>query len=125
MSIASSIDLPQQKHIKKTLPGNIAVWILIYAEFTEFGFFFLAFLIAKAHNPEIFFNGPAQLNTMAGMLNTLVLITSSFFVANAVKAIKQGNRQYCANWLYLTLLCGATYCGIKAWEYYWNEAAGL
>ena len=106
-------------------PGNIAIWILIYAEFTEFGLFFLAFLIAKVHNPEVFFQGPTQLNTLAGMANTLVLLTSSFFVANAIKSIKSGNRKACLTWLYLTLLCGTAYLGIKAWEYDWNQAAGI
>jgi len=106
-------------------PGNIAVWILIYAELTEFALFFLAFLIARVHYPEAFSEGPLRLNTLAGMLNTLVLISSSFFVARAIHAIKAGLRRTCIGWLWLTLAAGATYCGIKGWEYYWNEAADI
>ncbi len=105
--------------------GSTAVWILIYAELTEFALFFIVFLIAKAHNPELFSAGPGTLNTTAGMLNTLILITSSFFVAKAVSAIKLGQREASIKWLWLTLLAGVTYCGIKGWEYYWNEAAGF
>ncbi len=106
-------------------PGNIAVWILIFAELTEFGFFFLTFLIAKALHADIFFEGVAQLNTIAGMLNTFILLTSSYFIANAIKSIQAGNREHCLFFLYLTLLCGAAYCGIKAWEYQWNETANI
>ncbi len=107
------------------IPGNIAVWILIAAELTEFALFFLAFLIAKVHYPEIFAEGPLQLNTLAGTLNTLILITSSFFVARAMASIKAGQRKQCLRWLCMTLLAGAAYCGIKGWEYFWNEAAGI
>ncbi len=118
---------PENKRTHSELKsnGSTAVWILIYAELTEFALFFIVFLIAKAHNPELFSAGPSKLNTLAGMLNTLVLITSSFFVAKAIAAIKKGQQQICQKWLWLTLLAGATYCGIKGWEYYWNEAAGF
>lgn len=116
---------PQDTSAEHKSVGNVAVWILIYAELTEFALFFIVFLIARSHNPEMFSAGPGRLNTLAGMLNTLTLITSSFFVAKAVAAIKKGQRQTCQKWLWLTLLAGATYCGIKTWEYFWNEAAGF
>lgn len=103
----------------------MAVWVLIYAELTEFALFFVIFLAAKIHNPEIFAEGPSRLSITAGMLNTLVLITSSFFVANAVAAIKTGNKKACLTWLWLCLLAGATYCGIKGWEYFQNESNGV
>ncbi len=106
-------------------PGNIAVWLLIYAELSEFALFFIIFLIAKVHHPDIFSAGPARLNTMAGMLNTIVLVTSSYFITKAVTAIKLGDKKTCLKWLYLTLLAGATYCGIKGWEYVWNDTVGI
>lgn len=122
--LAVSYDLDSYARETK-IPGNIAVWILIVAELTEFALFFLTFLIAKVHYPEIFAEGPSRLNTLAGTLNTLVLISSSFFVARAMAAIKVGQRQACLKWLWLALAAGATYCGIKGWEYYWNDAAGI
>ncbi|MCG7200283.1 cytochrome c oxidase subunit 3 family protein [Marinobacter pelagius] len=106
-------------------PGNIAVWIFIYAELTEFGFFFLAFLVAKLYFPEDFHAGPSQLNTLAGLLNTLVLLTSSFCIARAVEAIKHGAQRRTVVWLLCTVAAGVTYCLIKAWEYQWNAAMGL
>jgi len=39
------------------IPGEIAIWVLIFAELFEFAFFFILFIIAKAHNPEIFAQG--------------------------------------------------------------------
>ena len=117
--------VPSSRSVSKETPGNIAVWILIYAELFEFALFFLAFLIAKSHYPEVFSEGPLQLNTFAGTANTLVLITSSFFVAKAMAAIKLGQHRECLIWLWLTLAAGGVYCGIKTWEYSWNEAAGI
>ena len=80
-------------------PGSIAVWIFIYAELTEFAFFFLAFLFAKLYFPAEFHQGPPQLSTLTGLLNTLVLLSSSFFVVRAIKQIKQGNKNRTVMWL--------------------------
>lgn len=107
------------------IPGNIAVWILIFAELTEFALFFIIFLFAKARNAEIFAEGPAQLHTTSGVLNTLVLLTSSFFVARAIDAIKQDKLKVTQHWLWFTLAAGATYILIKLMEYQINEETGI
>ncbi|MFT5719757.1 MAG: cytochrome c oxidase subunit 3 [Motiliproteus sp.] len=106
-------------------PANIAVWILIWAEVTEFALFFLAFLVARSHNPELFAEGPTKLNTWAGVVNTLLLISSSYCVARAMAAIKADQVNRCLRWLGTTLGCGLGYCAVKTWEYHWNHASGL
>lgn len=112
-------------HKKKYGVGNFAIWLLIYLELTEFAFFFIVFLIGKSHYPEIFYEGPTRLSTMAGMVNTLILITGSFFVARAVAAIKKDEIKKTLTFLWLTFIMGAAYCVIKIWEYQWNIASGF
>ncbi len=110
---------------ERRAPGNIAIWILIYAELTEFALFFIVFLVARSHNQELFAAGPERLNTLAGALNTLVLISSSYFVARAVSCINAGQQKLAVKWLWATLGAGAGYCLIKGWEYYWNHSHGI
>ena len=59
------------------------------------------------------------------MLNTLILITGSFFVARAVSAIKKDQRRTTILFLWLTFVMGATYCVVKLWEYQWNVQSGF
>jgi cytochrome c oxidase subunit 3 len=106
-------------------PANIAVWILIWAEVTEFALFFLVFLVVRSHNQELFAQGPAQLNTWAGVINTLLLLSSSYCVAHAMRAIRIDQVKRCLQWLGATIGCGLGYCAVKAWEYQWNHASGL
>jgi len=73
------------------VPGSVAAWIFIYAELTEFGFFFIAFLLAKLYYPVEFYQGPTHIPIFTGLLNTLVLLSSSFFVARAMQSIKRGS----------------------------------
>ena len=109
----------------EAIPANMAVWILIGAELTEFALFFVIYLVVRSHNPEIFSQGPERLNLLAGTLNTLALITSSYFVARAISAIKRNQPKQTVKWLGASLLMGASYLGIKTWEYFWNAQAGL
>jgi cytochrome c oxidase subunit 3 len=107
------------------IPGSMAAWVFIYAELTEFGFFFIAFLLAKIYYPVAFYEGPAQIPITTGLLNTLVLLSSSFFVSRAMQAIKRDDKNTTLFWLVLTIFSGLTYCGIKTWEYQLNEQAGI
>ncbi|AWB65615.1 cytochrome C oxidase subunit III [Saccharobesus litoralis] len=123
-AIAVSVSAAAQNKTKHT-PGSIAIWILIAAELTEFAFFFIAFLIAKLHYPQQFAQGPSQLNTFAGTWNTLLLLSSSFFVAKAMTAVKSNYKRRALRWLGLTIVAGASYCGVKIWEYFWNQSQAI
>ncbi len=120
----SPVDSPEL-HKLRYGTGNFAIWFLIIIELTEFAFFFIVFLIGKAHYPDIFYQGPPRLNTMAVMFNTLTLITGSFGVARAVAAIGRDDRRSAKIFLWLTFFMGAAYCVIKIWEYEWNVASGF
>lgn len=108
----------------KPLPGDAAIWVFILAELGVFSLFFIAFAFAKMLNPEIFAEGYQSLNRVAGLINTLALITSSYFVVRAVLAIKNNQSQLCARWLNWALLAGMVYVFVKMWEYSETIGAG-
>jgi len=72
------------------LPGDFAIWIFIFAELLVFGVFFLAYAFARANNVELFNHYQQFLNRETGAANTVLLITSSYFVVRAVHAIRNG-----------------------------------
>ena len=107
------------------IPGNDAVWVGIYAEMTEFALMFVIYFVAKVQYLELFNQGPLQLNTLAGTLNTLALLTSSYCVAKAMACIRTDRPQAAARWLYGTIACALFYLLVKAWEYQWNTEQGI
>lgn len=109
----------------KSVPGNWAIWAAILAEMSEFAIMFIVYFIAKAHHPEIFSEGPLRLNTLAGTSNTLIMLTSSFFVVRAVMAIRENKPEASARWLWGAVISGVLYLIIKYFEYQWNTAQGL
>ena len=110
---------------KSNIPGSMAIWFAILAEMSEFAIMFVVYFLAKVHNPELFYEGPTRLNTLAGTTNTLIMLTSSFFVVRAVMAIRDNKPKQSANWLWGAVACGVIYLIIKVIEYQWNTAQGL
>ena len=70
-------------------------------------------------NPELF---PGAKETMSPwglpLINTVLLVTSSFTVTMAHHGINEGNRKKLVNWLGATILLGLTFLVVQAYEYY-------
>ncbi|MDX1605548.1 MAG: cytochrome c oxidase subunit 3 [Candidatus Competibacterales bacterium] len=106
-------------------PGDLAVWFFICAELLAFGIFFLGFAMARRFNREMFDAGQATLDTTAGLLNTLLLITSSLLVAKAVQALRQGASRVAVRRLLGGFALGAAFLLVKGYEYSVQFAAGM
>ncbi len=111
--------------IEKRLPGDFAIWIFIYAELLVFGVFFISYAITRSNHVELFNQSQLLLDQTAGMINTVVLITSSWFVVNAVHAIKTGAQQRCVRWLQAGIGMGVIFLLIKSFEFYTKASEGI
>ena len=69
-------------------PGDFAIWIIIYIELLTFGLFFIGYIYSRRSDVELFNASQLLLDQRAGLINTIILITSSYFVVKAVEAIK-------------------------------------
>ena len=107
------------------IPGNVPIWVGILSELTEFGIFFVAYFIAKYNYPEVFAVGPLSLNTTLGVTNTIILLSSSYFMAKAMSNIRVDNLRKCERYLWLAFFCGCLYLGVKTWEFHWNDLQGF
>jgi len=65
--------------------------------------FFIVYAVVCINNIELFNEYQLTLNRELGMANTLLLISSSYFVVRTVAAIKQGDTKRCVQWLYIAL----------------------
>jgi nitric oxide reductase NorE protein len=102
-------------------PGDFAVWIVIYIELATFGLFFAGFAYVRAQNVEMFNASQQLLDTRFGLINTLLLITSSYFVVKAVNYVKQTNYKQqikkAANYLLFATILGGAFIVLKLFEF--------
>jgi nitric oxide reductase NorE protein len=106
-------------------PGDLAIWIFILAELGVFAVFFAAYAFARSHNVALFDEFQQQLDRRAALVNTLALITSSYFVVRAVAAIREDNRNHCVRWLLAALGLGALFLVVKWGEYAHHFGQGI
>lgn len=99
------------------LPGDLAMWFFILAELTVFAIFFIGFAIAENQNLTIFAEGKAQLHKSIGLINTIALITSSYFVALSLHSMRDNNEKQAVKRLLLALVFSSVYVVLKLWEY--------
>ncbi|MGL1956378.1 MAG: cytochrome c oxidase subunit 3 family protein [Colwellia sp.] len=104
------------KTIKK-LPGDLAMWFFILAELTVFAIFFIGFAVSEQLNSEMFTAGKTHLHQTSGLINTLALITSSFFVALALQAMHNAKGKLAAKLLISAKVVACIYIVVKVWEY--------
>src|ERR1051326_7669195 len=94
------------------------MWVFLSTEVLFFGGVFFAYVIYRGMYYEAFVEGSRKLSVAMGGLNTAVLLCSSLFMAMAVHAAQQGRSRNIVLYLVITELIGATFLGIKFFEYY-------
>ncbi len=115
--ITATTETPSPDVTVRYPPGDLAIWIFILAELVVFAAFFAAYAFTRMNNVELFNEFQQQLDQRAALINTLALITSSYFVVRAVSAIREDNRRHCVVWLLAALAMGALFLIVKMGEY--------
>lgn len=106
-------------------PGDLAIWIFILAELGVFAAFFGAYAFTRVGNVELFDTYQRTLDRRAALINTLALITSSYFVVRAVAAIREGSRRVCVRWLLAAIGMGVLFLVVKGAEYAHHFGEGV
>ena len=99
-----------------TPTGKLAVWWLIASEIVIFGGVLGSYLMGRLSHPE-WAEDASHTVTMIGGINTMVLLTSSYFAVRAHAEAENGNGKGAARWLYKTIGCGMLFACIKAFEW--------
>ena len=105
--------------------AKMGMWIFLATEILMFSGLFLAYFIIRTFYPEMVLSSHELLSKTAGGVNTVVLLTSSFTMAMAVRAAQVGDKKWCVRHLILTLLFAGTFMVVKYFEYTGKFANGI
>ena len=73
--------------------SKFAMWAFILTEVLTFAGLFVAYIVYRAWYPDMFIDAHKLLDVNKGLMNTIVLITSSLTMALAIWAIQKNNRK--------------------------------
>jgi nitric oxide reductase NorE protein len=104
--------------------GQGAMWVYIVGDLFIFGGWFVFYLVYRARQPSVFFESQAQISQTIGVINTLILLVSSWWVALCVNATRTGRYDQATRYAWLTILSGALFGASKVYEWMSEVASG-
>ncbi|MCW3016514.1 MAG: cytochrome oxidase subunit [Solirubrobacterales bacterium] len=102
---------------ERRLPGEEGTWVFILGDLTVFAVMFGVFLYYRGQDPELFRSSQEQMRQGFGVVNTLLLLTSSLFVVVGVHAVRAQRHVLAQRMFLLALGCGLAFAGVKYFEY--------
>ncbi len=106
-------------------PGGILLWMIIFVEILSFGLALVAFSHYSGLEPEVFRQSRQSLHAGMATINTLILLSSGYFMAVAVNHFKnQLFKKARANLLFAAG-GGLVFVVVKSIEYAGKLEAGL
>ncbi|MUL83424.1 MULTISPECIES: cytochrome c oxidase subunit 3 [unclassified Mycolicibacterium] len=107
------------------LPSDGNMWVFVLGDFVIFSSYFIVFMVYRNQQHVLFLESQRHLSLTVGVINTLVLLASSWFVAQGVVATRAGSFQRAMRLTLLGGACGVVFAVVKAYEWSTKIAAGL
>lgn len=104
---------------KKTqhLPGEAGIWVFILGDMVVFALFFAVFAYYRSLDIQLYTESQSTLNQNYGVINTLLLLTSSWFVVLAVQGVRKNQNTMARLFFAAGFLCGSGFALVKILEY--------
>ncbi len=117
MTLAAIGRAGSRRTVTPHTPGEDGTWIFILGDMSVFAGFFITYLVYRSHNIDLFNGSSAQLTQLYGVINTLLLLTSSLLVVVGLRAIRRRALRI-APWCFAgAFVCGLGFSVLKISEY--------
>lgn len=123
--VSEAVDAPRESVGAGHVPGESSMWFFVIGDLLIFAVYFVVYMCYRGENHQLFLDSQARLNNDIGAVNTVVLLTSSLFVALGVSAVRSGKYADAQRLLSLAFGCGAIFPVLKAFEYIPEVTAGV
>ncbi|UTW67792.1 cytochrome c oxidase subunit 3 [bacterium SCSIO 12643] len=106
-------------------PGGILIWLIMMVEIITFLGGVFIFMYYRNVEVDAFAFYRSQIHPVWGTVNTIVLITSGYFMANAIVKLKLADTDGAVGYMGWALFLGILFLMIKAGEYYLKLEEGF
>ena len=108
---------PEAEHGAGVYNEKLGMWVFLLSEIMFFTALIGSYIILRFSHPDAWQAPGKVLNIPVTATNTFLLICSSVTMVKAYASIADGNQKMLRLWLVLTVLIGASFVGIQAYEY--------
>jgi nitric oxide reductase NorE protein len=98
-------------------PGDPDMWLFVVVESLVFTSYFCVYLYARTQHEQAFLQAQSALTMWLGVLNTIVLLTSSWAIARCVQRTRAGDHASARGQALAAVGLGATFFALKVAEW--------
>ncbi len=91
---STDTSVTQVHHVHRDDYGSrMGMWLFLFTELILFGGLFIIYAVYRFTHQQEFHLAAQELNTSVGLLNTIILLTSSMTMAMSITAIQKNNKK--------------------------------
>lgn len=109
---------------KAKVPGEIGIWLFVAGDLLVFAVFFILIAKGQKEQAEVFARSRAKLDVWIGVLNTLLLLSASWFVATGVERCRSGHA-LASRYFSAGIACGLGFVANKSFEWSGKISHGM
>ncbi|NTW49637.1 MAG: cytochrome c oxidase subunit 3 family protein [Chlorobiales bacterium] len=113
------------EHGSDYVGAKLGMWFFLFTEILLFGGLFLVYSVYRSTHAVEFHKAAGQLDSMIGAANTLILITSSLFVALSISAVQKNELRRAGWYIVLTTALGGAFLVNKYFEWSHHISDGM
>ena len=106
------------------MPGEGSMWFFVIGDLLIFGVYFVVYVYYRGLDQNLFLEGQRHLNQDIAALNTLILLTSSFFLALGTEAARKDKNKDAFKLTGIAIFLGLLFPCLKAMEWIPKISAG-
>ncbi len=106
-------------------PGTEGIWTFVFIDMIIFLLIFFTFMMERMRQLDVYVTSQTKLNEFFGLSNTLILLTSSWLVVEAIQSVRKLNVKKAGLYLNGALLFGMAFSVNKIIEYSSKLSVGI
>lgn len=110
-------DLSDAARSAGAVPGTPDIWFFVFFEAFLFTAYFTVYMVRRTQDVDLFLQSQAQLSLATGVVNTLILLVSSWSMARCVQAAREGAVQAAMRNAFLTIAFALAFLTVKVSEW--------
>ncbi|WP_343287299.1 cytochrome c oxidase subunit 3 [Gordonia sp. SID5947] len=102
---------------ERHVPGEQGLWVFLLGDMVIFAVMFVAFLVDRAKDPELFGAARESLDLTIPVTNTMVLLVSSLLVMIGVTGVRAARHRRAVRGFAGAMACAVVFVALKGVEY--------
>lgn len=116
----------QSIHVHRDDAGSrMGMWLFLFTELILFGGMFIVYAVYRYTHQTEFHIAAQELNSSIGLINTIILLTSSMTMAMSITALQKGNKPLSMALVSATLILAGGFLVNKFFEWSAKFAHGI